>query len=36
VDFAALLEHQAQGPYTLGELAENFMAMAERLQAART
>ncbi len=36
VDLVALLEHQAQGPYTLGELAENFMAMAKRLQAAHT
>ena len=36
VDFAALIEHQKQGPYTLGVLAENFMAMAERLEAART
>ncbi len=36
VDFAALVEHQKQGPYTLGALAGNFMAMAERLEAART
>ena len=36
VDFAALIEHQKQSPYTLGVLAGNFMAMAERLEAART
>ena len=36
VDFAALIEHQKQSPYTLGVLAGNFTAMAERLEAART
>jgi hypothetical protein len=32
VDYAALMEHQLRGPYSVVELAENLTAIAKRLQ----
>jgi DNA-binding IclR family transcriptional regulator len=32
VDYAALLEHQLRGPYSVVELAENLTTIARRLQ----
>ena len=32
VDFAALLEHQLRGPYSVAELVENLTLIAGRLQ----
>lgn len=36
IDFEALLRHQLKGPYSVEELAENLMAMSQRLQQVAT